>query len=186
MKKLTCLAFILLGFLSARADDFILGEHGILSVPVTGAWVAENHDVQSGYTISIESKTGANAACRITVIAVQNATFPDKGRTRDEFMQLALNFSPGSVEKKAVPKEFSLKSGFGLYCSFTDASLVGKSPARGNYKTVSPGLIYLTKDLVLAVTIFTDDLSGPEFKQLVDIIQSTQLLQRPAPAPAAK
>ncbi|HTB80160.1 MAG TPA: hypothetical protein VK717_04655 [Opitutaceae bacterium] len=183
MKKLTWLILILLGFLSARADDFILGEHGILSMPVTDAWVAQNHDVQSGYTISLESKTGANAACRITVIAVQNATFPDKAKTRAEFMQLAQSFSPGSVEKKPAPKEFSLKSGFGLYCSFTDASLVGKPPIKGNYKTVSPGLIYMSKDLVLAVTIFTDDPSGPEFRQLVDIIQSTQLLTR---APAAK
>jgi hypothetical protein len=178
MKKLTGLAFLLLGFLSARADDFILGGHGILSVPVTDAWVAQNHDAQTGYTISIESKTGANAACRITVIAVQNAAFPDKARTTAEFMQLAQHFVPGSVEKKAVPKEFSLKSGFGLYCSFTDASLVGKPPVKGNFKTISPGMIYLSKDLVLAVTIFADDLSGPEFKQLVDIIQSTEFLTR--------
>lgn len=100
----------------------------------------------------------------------------DKEKAKTVLLKIAESFVDVSVEKKAVVKDFSLKSGFGMYCSFTDAAMVGKPSVNGHYKTISPGVIYLSKDIAIAATIFTDDLSGPEFQELLGIIQSMQLI----------
>ena len=61
-----------------------------------------------------------------------------------------------------------------MYCSFTNPELVGK-PSRMD-KTVSTGVIYLSKDVSIVATIFADDLSGPEFQELLGMVQSLQLI----------
>ncbi len=162
--------------LVAKADDFNLGAHGNLMIPVSASWIAKSQEHPGmGYEIAIESKNGANAVCQIMVIYAQKPLVVDKEKAKAALSQIADQFSAGSVEKKAVLKDFSLKAGVGMYCSFTDAGLVGKPPSQGNYKTMSPGVIYLSNDVALAVTILTDDLSGPEFKQLLGTVQSIEL-----------
>ena len=42
-------------------------------------------------------------------------------------------------------------------------------------KTVSSGVIYLSKDVSIAVTILADDLSGHEFQELLGMVQSIEL-----------
>ena len=48
-----------------------------------------------------------------------------------------------SVEGKAVLKELRVAGKSGYVCTFTDASLVGKPPAKDNYKTLTSCFVYL-------------------------------------------
>ena len=126
-----------------------------------------------GRDIKILSRNGANAACRITVVYSGGNVMMDKEKAKDVLLKITEPLVDVSVEKKAVVKDFSLKSGFGLYCSFTNPDLVGKPPSMN--KTVSSGVIYLSKDVSIAVTILADDLSGHEFQELLGMVQSIEL-----------
>jgi hypothetical protein len=176
MKPPLFIALAIACSLVARADSFNLGAHGSLKVSIPASWVAKSGTPPGtpGCDIKIFSRSGANAACRITVTYPGNSAMPDKGKAGTFLLNKVEPLVGLSVEKKAVLKDFSLKSGFGLYCSFTNAEEVGKPPVTGHYKTMSPGVIYLSKDIAISATIFTDDLSGPEFQQLLGIVQSLE------------
>ena len=176
MKLYLVIALTIAGGLLARADSFSLGAHGSLTVSIPTSWVAKNYAPPgtTGCDIKILSRNRANAACRITVVYSGSGAMMDKEKARAALLKIAGPFVDVSVEKKAVVKDFSLKSGFGMYCSFTNPELVGKPPSMN--KTISPGVIYLSKDVSIAATIFSDDLSGPEFQELLGVVQSIQLI----------
>ncbi len=144
-------------------------------VSIPASWVARSSTPPGvpGCDIKILSRNGAKAACRITVVYLGGKEMMDKEKAKTVLLKIAEPFVDVSVEKKAVVKDFSLKSGFGMYCSFTNAELGGK-PSSMN-KTVSPGIIYLSKDIAIATTIFSDDLSGPEFQELLGVVQSIEV-----------
>jgi hypothetical protein len=176
MKLCLVIALTIARALVARADSFSLGAHGSLLVSIPASWVARNSAPPGmpGCDIKILSRNGAKAACRITVVYSGGKEMMNKEKARAALLKIAEPFVDVSVEKKAVVKDFSLKSGFGIYCSFTNAELVGK-PSSMN-QTISPGVIYLSKDVSIAATIFSDDLSGHEFQELLGVIQSIQLI----------
>jgi hypothetical protein len=178
MKKYLFIALTLACGFVAKADSFNLDAHGSLTVSIPASWAVTGSELpgKAGYDIKILSKSGANAACRITVIYSGNSELPDKEKARAFLLKRIEPLVDLSAEKKAVLKDFSLKSGFGMYCSFTDAGQVGKPSVNGHYKTMSPGVIYLSKDIAISVTIFTDDLSGPEFQELLGLVQSIVLV----------
>jgi hypothetical protein len=175
MKSCFFIALIVACRLVAQADSFNLGSHGSLMVSVPSSWVAKSSTPPGmpGCDIKVLSRNGANAACRITVVYLGGQAMMDKEKAKDVLLKMVEPFVDVSVEKKAVVKNFSLKSGFGMYCSFTNAELVGK-PSSMN-KTVSPGVLYLSKDIGIIATIFSDDLSGPEFQGLLGMVQSIEV-----------
>jgi hypothetical protein len=178
MKLYLFIALTIACGLVARAASFSLNEHGSLNVSIPTSWLVNDSELpgKSGYDIKVLSRNGADAACRITVIYSRSKEMMDKEKAKAALLKIAGAFVDGSVEKKAVVKDFSLKSGFGMYCSFTNAAMVGKPSVSGHCKTISPGVIYLSKDVAIAATIFTDDLSGSEFQELLGVVQSIELV----------
>jgi len=59
---------------------------------------------------------------------------PNKEVIRKEVLRTCEEFVSESVEKKKNLRDFSLEKGYGAYCLFTDASLVGKKAKPGDYK----------------------------------------------------
>lgn len=90
-------------------------------------------------------------------------------------LRITKEFVAQSVEKKAILRDFSLKQGYGAYCTFTDASLVGKEPKKDDYKVMASGQVQLSDEVLGVVSIFADAADGPEFKSMLAIINSLDL-----------
>ena len=176
MQKTLLFLLALACAVAARADDFDLGTHGKLTLTLPKTWKAQGRDLMGqAFDITISPVGDANAQGKLTVIYGKDDSFQDKAKVKAALQSLCEQFISGSVEQKADVKTFTLRQGYGVYASFTDKDLVGKPPVKANYKTMTPGVIYLGNKVSVATTIFADSLTGDEFKQLLAIVESIQL-----------
>jgi hypothetical protein len=88
---------------------------------------------------------------------------------------VADQFVEASVEKKKTLRELTVANGYGYYCVFTDASLVGQPPKKGEFKVVGVGIVHYRDDVVAEMGLSADDEKGPEFTALLDIVGSATL-----------
>jgi len=171
--------------LASQAAEFDLGTHGTLSVAVPDDWSINAKAVNSpdgnpiGYAFAIKPRSDANAKCLLTFAYTTNGA-PDKEVIRKEVLRICEDFVLESVEKKKNLKDFSLETGFGAYCLFTDASLVGKKVKPGEYKVMASGQVQPVDNVVGVVSLFADDADGAEFKAMTKIINSLNVKPRRA------
>jgi len=176
---------LLIGLSSACcAAEFDLGTYGILSFAVPNTWTANSNPAKRadgspvGHSFIFKPRSQANARCMLSIAYVKSAK-PEKERIRREVLRATEEFAAQSVEKKANLRDFSLKQGYGAYCVFTDASLVGKPSKKDDYKVMGSGKIQLSEEVVGVVSLFADDIDGPEFKSMLAIINSLELKSKP-------
>ncbi|WP_414660477.1 hypothetical protein [Horticoccus sp. 23ND18S-11] len=173
----TLLTFFLLSAACACAqvETLNFGARGKLVIYLPGEWKSTTTDMAGQYTLTISpKKESTNASCTITV------TFPDVDRY-DTRMRLKLRVeadsysaAEGSVEGKAIAKEFLLRSGYGFYCSFTDPELRGKPSQPGNYKVMSTGKIRLSPEVLIDVTMLADGFKEEPYQQLLGAIEGME------------
>jgi hypothetical protein len=175
MKKLVSLFFLLAACASAQVETLNFGSRGKLTIYLPGDWKVASTDMAGTYTVTITPrKESTNASCTVAV------TFPDvdrydtKNRLKVRVEADAYGHAEGSVEGKAIAKEFTLANGYGFYCSFTDPELRGKPPQPGNYKVMSMGKIRLSPEVLVDVQIMADGFRDEPYQQLLGAIEGME------------
>lgn len=161
--------------LAGQAETIDLGSRGKVTFYFIGDWKADVADYGDRRMITLNPTSDAvNATCSLTI------TFPDKDRY-DTKNRLKLKVETegekmayGSVEGKAVAKEYSLRAGYGFHCDFTDPELVGKAPQKGNYKTISMGMIRLAPDVLVEIGVSSDGFKSEAYQQLLGAIEGME------------
>src|SRR5439155_22635314 len=124
-------------------------------------------DMGGTVTLSVAPTDDANAGCEIKVTFPQEDKLDTKARLKLRLEADCANAAEGSAEGKAVGREFSLTTGFGFYCNFTDPELKGKPPEKGNYKVTSIGKIRLAPDVMVDVQILADGFKDKPYQELL-------------------
>lgn len=176
MKKILIL---LLGLLAARgalaqSETLTFGDHGKLTLYLPGEWKFNTSDFGDRQMVNINPTGDANATCALTVTFPAQDRYDTKSRLR---IRVEVNGAPmaeQSVEGKATAKEFNLQKGFGFYCNFTDPNLVGKKPEKGNFKTITEGMIHLAPDVLIEVSISADGFSSEPYQQLLGMLEGME------------
>lgn len=175
MKKLLALFLLVVAGACAQVETLDFGSRGKLTLYLPGDWKSSTTDMAGQFTLTLTPrKESVNASCTITV------TFPDldrydtKNRLKlrveaDSFAQ-----AEGSVEGKAIAREFSLTTGYGYYCSFTDPELRGKPSQPGNYKVMSVGKIRLAPDVLIDVAMMADGFKDEPYQQLLGALEGME------------
>ena len=175
MKKIIALFLLSVAGLFAQAETVNLGGRGKLTVYLADNWTFETSDFGDRRIIKITPKgANVNAHCELTVTFPETDRFDTKARLKMRVEIDAMRFAEQSVEGKARAKEFSLGSGYGYYCNFTDPDLIGKPPQEGNYKTISVGIIRLAADVVVEVSISADGFTSEPYNQLLGAIEGME------------
>ena len=175
MKKLFPLFLLTASLLAAQSETLNLGAHGRLTVFVAGDWKFDTSNFANQGSITISpTRPSVNASCTIAISFPETDRFDTKARLKLRVEADGRNQAEGSVEKKAIAKEFSVSTGYGYYCNFTDPDLVGKPPEPGNYKVISMGKIRLNADTLLDVAIMADDFRGEPYQQLLGAIEGME------------
>jgi hypothetical protein len=183
MKIYISICCIILTALASQAAEFDLGAHGTLSVTVPDDWDVQGKAANRpdgtpiGYAFAIKPRSDANAKCLLTLAYTTNGV-PNKEFIRKEVLRTCEAFVSESVEKKKNLKDFSLEKGYGAYCLFTDASLVGKKTKPGDYKVMGSGLVQPADNMLAVVSLFADEADGIEFKAMIKIINSLKVKPR--------
>jgi hypothetical protein len=162
-----------------------LGTHGTLSVSAPEDWNVNGKAVNRpdgspiGFVFVIKPRGDANAKCLLSFAYTTNGA-PNKEIIHEEVLRITKQLVPESVEKKQNLKDFSLGSGFGSYCLFTDASLVGKKAKPGDYKVMGSGQVQPANNVVGVVSLFADEAEGPEMQAMLKIINSLNVKPKDA------
>ena len=175
MKKL--IAFFLLTIVSACAqvETLDFGPRGKLTVYLPGDWKVGTTDMAGTYTLTLTPKKEAvNASCTIAVTFPDVDRYDSKNRLKLRVEADGYGLAEGSVEGKAIAKEFSLTSGYGFYCSFTDPELRGQPSQPGNYKVMSIGKIRLSPNVLVDVQIMADGFRDEPYQQLLGAIEGME------------
>ena len=174
MKKFLALFVLTAAGLFAQSQKIDLGSHGRINLYLDDSWKFEVADYGDRHMVTVAPKGDANASCVLTI------TFPEQDRLETKkrlALRVEINGEPiagQSVEGKAVAREFALQTGYGFYCNFTDPELVGKKSEKGNFKTISAGLIHLASDVLIEVTISADGFKSEPYNQLLGMIEGME------------
>jgi hypothetical protein len=176
LRLYSVLVALISGCCGLLADEFDLGTHGKLRIDVAPNWVAQGDSSGApGYNITIKPNNEVNAAARITVLYLSGNSSISDTEMQTRFASSLEKLASGSLETRADLKRLKLASGTGFYASFTDASLAGKPSQPGNYKVMTNGMAKLGDDLVLALTLFSDDKTSPEYVAGMKMFESVKL-----------
>lgn len=175
MKKLLVLFLLSVVSLCAQSEKIDLGSRGKLTLYITDNWSVENSDFGDRKMIKITPKDSkVNAHLELTITFPETDRFDTKARLKMRTEIDAMKYAEQSVEGKARAQEFSLGTGYGFYCTFTDPDLIGKPPQPGNFKNISLGLIRLAPDVIIEVSINADGLNSEPYQQLLGAIEGME------------
>lgn len=175
MKKLFALFLLTVASVCAQAEKIDLGTHGKLTLYLAENWSFDTSDFGDRRIVKVTPKSSSvNAHLELTITFPETDRFDTKARLKMRVEIDAMKFAEQSVEGKARAQEFSLGSGYGYYCPFTDPDLVGKPPQPGNFKTISVGIIRLAPDVVVEVSISADGFASEPYNQLLGAIEGME------------
>ena len=172
MKKILALLFLTASCLCAQSQELDLGMHGKLTLYLLDdGWKFNVSDFGDRLLVTVAPKGDVNASCSLTVTYPGKDSLDTKSRLRDKVEADASQLAEHSTEGKAVAKEFSLRTGFGFHCDFTDPDLIGKPPEKDNFKTITVGLIHVAPDLLVEVSISADGFKSAPYQTLLGMIE---------------
>jgi hypothetical protein len=176
MKKL--IACLLLTAACALGQEQVLnlGSRGKITLYLLGDWKATVIDMAGQYEVTFAPKNDEiNASCSLKVSYPEVDRYDTKARLKLRVEADCAPFTEQSVEGKAYAKEFNTSTGYGYYCSFTDAALRGaKKAPPGEFKVVSAGKIRLAPDVLLEVFIGADSFKDEAYQQLLGAIEGME------------
>jgi len=166
---LTCLFIPAL----AAADEFVWAKHGTITFAVPAGWSLLGKPIEEvGYAFRASPDSPAAAVAQITLLeAKPDHPFTSEAATK-LFDKMVQPFVSGSVEKRIVSHSLAPQQGFGMYCQFTDASLVGKPPEKNNFKCQYNALLVLDTYIGVVATLQFDDPDKPEPAAMLALLRS--------------
>ena len=147
------------GFVFSSGRD----EQGVLMAKITDA--REKIDLQVRFEADPTSRLGGEAQ-------------------QMEFLAtVCKQYAEGSVEKGYDFKPLEPHHGSGIYCAFTDASLIGKQPVpRGEFLHITQG-VKVSSGWVLVFTVLSNDITSKEYQTALKLVKDSF---EEASAPGAK
>ncbi|MBL9186808.1 MAG: hypothetical protein JNK23_04970 [Opitutaceae bacterium] len=165
----------------AAAQEHVLdfGPRGKATLYLLGDWKATVINMAGQYDIMFAPKQDSiNAQATIKVTYPDVDRYDTKQRLKLRVEADCLPYEEQSVERKARAREFTLGSGYGFYCSFTDAALRGRKAPPGEFKVISSGRIRLAADVHLEIFIGADSFSEEAYQQLLGAIEGMEYRRR--------
>jgi hypothetical protein len=164
----------------ASAETLDLGVHGVFGITVPKDWKFSAQKVEeSGYAITLSPPGNENAKCIMNIAFAPTPEPVSKEKVQAGVLALGDNFVSASVEKKKVIREFAISGGgYGCYCIFTDASMVGQPSKHDEFKMVGIGIIQFSEDLMAAVSLAADDEKGADFVAMLAAVSSATITQK--------
>ena len=177
MKKFSALFLLTIAGAFGQMETLNLGPHGRLTVYLPGEWTVNTTRNTEQITLTISpKKESINASCTIEVTFPETDRFDTKARLKLRVEADGQGMAEESVERKAFAREFTLATGYGFFCNFTDPNLRGKPMEKGNYKVMSAGKIRLSPEVLVDVHIMGEGFSDESYQQLLGAVEGMEFV----------
>jgi hypothetical protein len=180
MKRLIALTVLVLIPMVASAETLDLGLHGVFGITFPKGWKFSAQKLEdSGFAVTLSPPGYVNAKCIINLAFAPTPEPVSKEKVQAGVLALSDQFVGASVEKKKVIREFAISGGgYGCYCVFTDASMIGQPSKHDEFKMVGVGIIQFSDDLMAAVSLAADDEKGSDFVAMLAAVSSATITQK--------
>jgi hypothetical protein len=195
LKQIFALALLFTGgLLRAQTDTIDLRSHGSLTLYLDDNWKVGTSEFGDRVIVNIEPKDDTNATCTMTITFPEQDRLSTKAKLKTQVEVSSRVYEESSVEGKSVARELNTQAGYGYYCSFTDPELVGKPPQKGNFKTISVGMVHVTPDVLIEFGINADGFRSEPYQQLLGALEGMEYkprrvageLKRPVGSPSSR
>jgi hypothetical protein len=159
-----------------RTETIDLQTMGRIVLTLPTGWTVVREDPSLPLDLTLKAPAGVNASLRLTLGLPAEGLYESAREIRAKATELGEMAAEESVEKQTVLQTFSLRQGYGYYSSYTDPKLVGKKPVPEDYKNITVGMIRPAPGIVGVITLLCDDLAGPEHRQLMQVIETLELI----------
>ena len=131
-------------------------------------------DIDRAYNLTLTPPASVKARFTLSIGNTKTGK-PLTKRQFDDMSKTTAGFViPDSVEKKAAYKDIQVRGGRGIYCVFTDASLVNKKTGPHQYKYAGQFLANYDNGYFAYATVLTDDPNGAEFQLMSKVFASIE------------
>ena len=161
----------------ALGDEFSLdlGEAGVLAVDLPQGWSTEvgSSGSDTPPTVAIQQEGSDRFILLITPVWAGPGAAPDfgtPGGVRGIVESSAVEIAPGAVEGQLTVEPIG-GGKVGFMFSATDSSLVGRTPAPGEYLYLMQGAVMVGK-LLCTFTILTNDRASPEAEEALEMLRN--------------
>lgn len=180
MKKFPSTPLLLLALLAA-------GSRGLAKEPAENTILFLDHRVSitvpAGFTYTSGRDDDGTIVAQLAdskqVNKLQVQFQPDPaGRLGTETQQMDFlaaacrRYAEGSVERSFDFKPLEPRSGHGTYCSFTDATLVGRTPPKGEFLHVTTG-VKVWPGWVIVFTLLSNDSASKDYQALLTLMRES-------------
>ncbi len=173
-----CSAVFLLAFASLAAADqtavhtYQVPGHGSVQLNVPKSWHEEIQQPHDNQPLTITFKPASGPAFQIMVSPLAPPRPDTPGPTpqllKANMERIIAEIAPQAVEKNIALKEIRGASATGYYFTATD-----KTPAPGEFRLMTQAGLGID-ELVILVTVLTDDKSGAVLSQALEMIKSSK------------
>ena len=180
MRSLLCLLAFLAAPLAAQVERLDLGPRGRLTLYLPGEWRTATTRNTTELTLTVQPRREAvNATLTLAVTFPETDRFDTKARLKLRVEADAQGIAQESVEGRAFAREFTLTTGYGYFCSFTDPKLRGRPTEKGNYQVMSVGKVRLAPDVLVDVQIMGEGFSDEAYNQLLGAVEGMEFSPGP-------
>lgn len=165
---------------SGETRRFPIKGYGVLSLQVPAGW-RESVEPPSGVMptiLTLRAPSGEELLISVFTNTRREPDFASSSRVRSMAQKDGLEMLPTAVESSLELHELEGSSHLGYYYSFTDKSLVGKTPPPGEFRVLTQGHLGVG-DFRLLFTILTNEKTSPVREEALRVL-STATQDTPA------
>ena len=187
MKTLFLLVLLVAGsgaFAKDGDQTFILSADHSVTMAVPDGYVFSSGRDESGMIMAklVDPKNGNEL--QVSFRPDPESRLGVERQQMDFLAQVCRQYAEGSVEHRYDFKPLGPRSGTGTYCTFTDASLVGTAPPKGEFLHVTTG-VKAWPGWAIVFTLLSNNTAGKEYQVLFAVVKDS-LEEKPAPAAQPK
>ena len=177
MKRTIALLSILMASVFVQAGELRVSATEPIFVVAPDLWQsAKDRPPVSSFpfdTYRLVPPSGRNAQCLVSIFDKNRSEFADTQFLRKLLRADCLPYvnSPDELSKIEI-KVLNIKGGLGYYANFVDPDLVGKPIVKDSFKTATPVILSLGTNYLIKVTIFCDQINGPDYRDSINIVES--------------
>jgi hypothetical protein len=187
MKLLFLLALLAAGssaFATDQVQTLILSADHSITLTVPDGYVFSSGRDESGVIMAKIVDPKEKIQLQVSFRPDPTSRLGVEQQQMDFLAQVCRQYAEGSVEHRYDFKPLAPRVGTGTYCTFTDASLVGTTPPKGEFLHITTG-VKAWPGWVIVFTLLSNNTTGKEYEALLAVVKDG-CEEKPAPVAQPK
>jgi hypothetical protein len=172
MKHNIAVCLVIVATMCCAADQIDVPGATAIEVSVPAGWTYEKIQPvpTAPPTLKWSCAADKDVNLQITFLPIKEGRLDTQEKIDASVMNLGRQYANGSVEKEIKIHKLVTANGLGSYAQFTDADLVGKPNAPGQFKVVACGTLVIGKTAG-AFTLLANSFDQPGYKAVLALLQ---------------